>query len=384
MNAKSKILLTTFQFPPSLGGMQNYYYNLILNSGKFEFSVLTVPFGKAEEFDRAQSFEIIRKDLLYRYFWPKWLKTFFLVLNILRKKKIGLIWAGDILPFGTVAYLINKIKQTPYFVSVHGLDIVSSQKSLKKKKLLIKILQNAEFVTANSNFTKGLVTHLGIAPKKIIVIYPCPNLIPEAVNPPTSLLDEFRARYKLSGKKVLLTVGRLVKRKGHHLIIQSLPEILKFNPAVVYLIVGGGEEKDNLLKMAAELNLQAQVIFTDELSDSDLDLTYRLADLFVMLSSTDPNDAEGFGTVYLEASKYGLPSLALRGGGVSEAVEEGKSGIIINEPSVVAISRAICHALDNPELTKAIGQVARARVNREFIWPQQAAKLKDIISTYVQ
>ena len=111
-----KILLITMEYPPDRGGVGNYYFNLVKNLYGHQIEVL-----KAD------------RSSFYKFFWPKWLKLYFKVKQQVKKNKPDLIWVGQVLPIGTVAYLIEKFFKIPYFVSTHGMDIMLPQKNLRKK-----------------------------------------------------------------------------------------------------------------------------------------------------------------------------------------------------------------------------------------------------------
>ena len=101
-----KILLVTFEFPPQIGGMENYYYNLIKHTKDVDYTVLTLPSKTASDFDKQQNFKIIRKKLLGNLIWPRWLKLYLLIKKTVKKEKIDLLWVGDVLPCGSAAYLL--------------------------------------------------------------------------------------------------------------------------------------------------------------------------------------------------------------------------------------------------------------------------------------
>ena len=159
-------LLITLDFWPNKGGVANYYYNLVKKFPKDNIFILTS--AKKED----SNLRIYNQSLLYNLIWPHWLYTLKTTIKLIKKHNIKILWAGDLLPSGTVAYIIHKLFKTPYFVSLHGLDILNSQKCFRKKKLANKILANAQFITVNSQCTKDLLKNLVKNQSKIKIIYP--------------------------------------------------------------------------------------------------------------------------------------------------------------------------------------------------------------------
>ena len=350
-----KILLITMEYPPDRGGVGNYYFNLVKNLQNHRVEVF-----KAD----VSSF--------YRLLWPRWLKLYFRLKRKLKQEKFDLIWAGQVLPIGIVAYLLKKSLNLPYFVSAHGMDIMLPQKNLRKEKLMMKALNEAKFITANSRFTKSQLVKLGLADEKIEVVYPGCHISGRAGK---EAVGKLRRELNLTGKQVLLTVGRLVERKGQSSVIAALPRLLDDFPNLVYLIVGSGPCLGRLKLKAENLNLSDRVIFITGASDEDLPAYYCLADVFVMPARDISGDVEGFGIVYLEALSYGLPVVAGRSGGAPEAIVDQESGLLANPDNVSDLSQKIFELLKDKGKADELVRKGRGMIASEFNWPDQAAKL---------
>ena len=132
-------------------------------------------------------------------------------------------------------------------------------------------------------------------------------------------------------------------------MLESLPAISQAVPDVKYLIVGEGPDRQRLEDLTAHLGLQAQVSFLGRLELSEIVELYNLADLFVMLSREEPPDVEGFGLVFLEAAACGLPSVGGRSGGIPDAIDEGKSGWLVDPSNIEEIAATIIDLLKSPE-----------------------------------
>ena len=376
-----KVLLVTFEFPPRRGGMENYYYNLLRHQADFEGVVLTMPQPQAESFDRRQNFKIIRRPLLSSVFWPRWIKLSWLIARTVKREKIDRLWVGDVLPVGAAVWLLKKFYKIRYFVSTHGLDIMLPQKSLSKEKLMLKVLAGAEFITANSQFTKKELLNLQLPADKIAVIYPGAAVLDRPMDNSEKIFA-LKNKLSLSGKTVLLTVGRLVKRKGQDKVIEAMLSLLKQRPDLVYLIVGDGPEKPYFQSLIDNFKLNDRVKIVANVSNEDLPYYYQLADLFVLTARNIDGDVEGFGLVYLEAAQFGLPAVAGRSGGAKEAVLDGQTGLLADPESSEDISRKILRLLTDQPLYAKLSQTAKLRVAREFNWPVQARLLAERIKQF--
>ncbi len=361
-----KTLLITLDFWPNHGGVANYYYNLCKNLPKKDIFILTNV--KKED----SQLKIINKKLLYKFFWPHWTRAYQETLKVIKENKIQKLWVGNLLPLGTVAYLIYKKHQIPYFVSLHGLDILNALKNKRKKLLAKKILKHAQFITVNSNCTKNLLKDLVKNQEKIKIIYPGVNLNFQKIN--EQKLSEIKNKYNPNNKKIILTTGRLVKRKNHELVIKAIKKLAQKIPNLVYLIIGNGPEKKNYGLRIKNYGLQNNIKILTNINNEELPYFYKLSDIFIMVSKTSPEDIEGFGIVYLEAGLFKKPVIASNQGGSKEAVINNQTGILIND-NLAELKQAIIKLLNNSELRNQLGNNAEQRIQKTFLWPEISKKL---------
>ena len=389
-----KSLLVTLDFPPNLGGVATFYYNVCKNLPGDKIVVLAPEQEGAEAFDKKQNFTIIRKKLLSNFpqTMPKglggilkmassikWLSIIRYFKLLVKQHDIELIQAGQILPIGTLAMIYKKQKKIPYLFYAHGLDILLPQKFMRKKTLLKKIIANAQAIIANSYFTKDELIKLGAKPEQVTVIYPCPSLTAEQTS--EWKIQEILQDYELKNKKILLTVGRLVERKGHDMVIKALPKIIKKVPDVTYLIIGEGPRKKNLEELVNQGNLRDYVRFLGPLPQNDLAAFYQLSDVFIMPARQLVNgDVEGFGIVYLEANLFGKPVIGGRSGGVPEAIIDGQTGLLVNPNDIDKIAEKTIKLLTNSAYAERLGIQGMERVSEEFNWQSQTEKIKEILS----
>ena len=270
------------------------------------------------------------------------------------------IWTSHIYPIGNALRKIRK----PYLVMLHGMDFDLARRNIARAYFARKILKKAKVVTVNSQALANEVKKFcGV---DSLVVYPVVS---------DALIKTSHIPNRLNRKTVkLLTVGRLVERKGHLKIL----EVLKNLRDVKYLIVGDGEMKTEILKKIAEYKLEDQVELRTEVADEDLPEIYKEADIFVMPTSKTNTDREGFGIVYLEAGLFGLPSIAVNHPGVDEAVLDNETGILIND-SQEELKSAIIRLVENQSLCLKMGLAGRDRTLAEFTAEAQFQKLQKLI-----
>jgi Glycosyl transferases group 1/Glycosyl transferase family 2 len=240
-----------------------------------------------------------------------------------------------VLPIGTAAMLYRLITGTSYDVLLHGMDFDLARSDKKKHFVMWWVLRFARRVFANS---KALSVEVEAFTKRSCdVLYPCVS-------------DEFIEASALIGERSgagtkLLTVSRLVERKGHRKILEAMVQI----PDVTYTIVGDGAMKRALEEDVKRLGLEDRVTFLQFVSDGKLPELYASHDIFVMPTTKTDTDREGFGIVYLEAGLFGLPVIATRQPGVDEAVIDGETGLLI-EDTISALVAAISRLVGDKEL----------------------------------
>src|SRR3989344_293024 len=377
-----KSLLVTLDYPPQVGGVAVYYEHLANEFPDGSALVLTVAEGNGKKIQETPG--VIRRLLLFKsnLIWPKWLPLLWQIWKIVRQNKIKLIQVGQILPVGTAVYILNKFLKIPYMVYCHGMDVMMAAQSLRKKILARKILKNAEFIAANSEFTKEKILEYGVRPQDVAVVYPCPNMrLFRKVTPQE--IDALKNKYNLRGKKIILTAGRLVERKGHDVVLGALHKLKESVPEAHYVIIGEGPMEEAVKQMVKTLGLEDSVSLIGKVSDYELAAWYEICDVFVMISRQLKNeDAEGFGIVYLEANMFGKPVIAGKSGGVAEAVLDNETGILVEPTDQYEIISAMEKLLKNPEEARQLGENGRRRVENEFQWEKQAEPLIERIMKF--
>jgi phosphatidylinositol alpha-1,6-mannosyltransferase len=209
-------------------------------------------------------------------------------------------------------------------------------------------------------------------PVRTVVVYPSLSL---SLTPPIGSVDALRKAFNLQGKLVLLTVARLVKRKGIERVLKLLPKLAQEFPNLTYVVLGSGPEQDRLKGIAAGHSLP--VLFPGAVKDDFLAAWYLLCDVFILTPEPDPQDVEGFGIVYLEAQAAGKPIVATAVAGVPEAVDG--AGVLVQSDAELLQA---CRRLLSDQLERArLGAHGREHV-AQFSPAAQAAKLKNYLYGY--
>lgn len=286
-----------------------------------------------------------------------------IIMSILSDRRE--VWVQHILPLGTSAWLSRLLAGPEYVVFLHGMDFDLARRNGWKRWLTRRILRTAKRVVTNSSaLAVEVSTFADVAP---IVVYPC-------VSDKFVALAELKHERVVTDRLALLTVSRLVERKGHLKVIEAIKDL----PNVSYDVVGDGPLRETILQRVEELGIGDRVKVHTNVADDALPGFYQRADVFVMPASKSETDREGFGIVYLEANLFGLPVIACRAPGVDEAIIDGETGLLIDD-SVDKLKRSILHLWADRPLSEVLGKSGRERVLANFMREKQFAKLRQLL-----
>ena len=313
-------LILTRSFPPEVGGMQMLMGGLsesLVNHGPVK--VFTYNFPSSNIYDAKSSMNIERVGgiKLFRKYRKANLINSFMNANSNIRAVFADHWKS--------LELINKehLKKTKSFCLLHSKEINHEIGSSLNKRL-IKSTDKADFIIANSNYTKELAIKVGINPSKIHAIFP-------GIQKPTIVENSWKIKAeKIYGESFpkIITVARLDKRKGHDKILMLIKNLKQKFPKIKYVSVGTGKEENNLVQLSKELSLEKDVTF---LKNIDPDLKIALiseANLFLMPTRIEKKSVEGFGISFIEAASYGVGSIGGKDGGASDAITHNKTGLI--------------------------------------------------------
>jgi phosphatidylinositol alpha-1,6-mannosyltransferase len=275
-----------------------------------------------------------------------------------------------VVPEGWIALGLKRRLGIPYACYVHGEELAVYRQSRELSWMARRVLRSASRVIVNSHNT---LAHLRAAwpesAARAAVIHPG---VDTSVYVPADHDEEGRAELGWSGKKVVLTVGRLQRRKGHDKMIEALPAIRRLLPDILYAIVGAGEERGRLEQTAERCGVADCVRFYGELTDASILPYYQQCDLFALPNRTDEGDFEGFGMVLVEAQSCGRPVLSGDSGGAPETLINGETGVVVDCREADKIAGAVSALLGDPERLTAMGKAARRRAADVFDWERLA------------
>lgn len=347
-----KILFLTRVHPPVIGGLENQSHNLVNNFKKINKETFVIVNTKGKK--------------ALPWFLPiAYLKA----LNLIKKEKITHLHLSD----GLMAIIgagLRRKTGVKTIVTIHGLDITFQNKLYQK--MVPKRINELDKVICVSENTKKECLKKGIDKNKIVVVSNGVNVNEFFLKESKKDLRENLSKeinINLKNKKVLLTTGRLVKRKGVGWFVSNvMPEL---GNDYVYLISGDGEEKENIEGAIKKHKLENKVYLLGKTGFKVLKLLYNSADLFIMPNIYVPGDVEGFGLVAVEAGSCGLPVVASNIDGIPAAVIEGKTGYLVKERSVEKFFEKTKKAEKlNPEKIREI-------VKQKFSW-------EDIVKRYLE
>lgn len=368
-----KRLIITLDYPPQTGGIASYVLNVAAHLNPAQ-TILYAPKAEGDrEFDAQNPWKVYRLNPYLSFIWPRWLALLYHVFVIVRLEKITELHVHQALPVGYVAYILKKIKKIPYTVFLHGTDVEYAMRPTKRRKFA-KICRAADRIIFNSQFLKlKLESRIDNLPRSTVV-YPCPGDFFYAAAPEFEV-EKNRRELGLGGKRVLLTVSRMVEGKGLPHLVTAVGDLIKKIPSLVWVVVGVGPKLASIEKLVQQRGLQSFVRFIGDIPYERLPALYQTADVFALLTHPDTEAEEGWGTVFLEAAASGLPVVAGAAGGALEAVEQGVTGFVVNVYERDKVAEALFFLLTDQAAAVSMGQRARARAFRSFRWAAEVEKI---------
>lgn len=372
----NKILILTLEYPLQIGGIASYVNDVAENLPKNMVTVLA-PFSLAAvNYDKTRSINVIRRKFFLPLVWPKWIRILWHAFFIVKRDNFSVLHIHQVLPLGYVGYFLKFFLKVPYIIFLHGSDFQLALKRPIKKALFNFVCRGAKNIVVNSKFSQDYIINSGVRGSKIIVLHPCPGELFYTYKPSEEKIIGLRSRLALNGKKVLVSAGRLVDRKGFLVLAKYLPKILKYVSNLVWLVIGNGPEEAKLIKLITETNTQSVVRILPAVPREEMINYYYAADVFALLTHRDKDEVEeAWGTAFIEAAACGAPVIAGASGGTTESVIDNKSGLVVNALNELEVINAIIKVLTNKELAKAMGGFAQIRATSEFRWKIQLAKL---------
>ena len=294
------------------------------------------------------------------------------ILNLQARHDFDVICIGALDALG---WLVGPLKaQTRALITIytHGEDV--SQTPYRQAVLAArgKALAEADGIVAVSNFTAQLIVKkFALSPGKIKMLKNGVDLLRFKQKP----VENVRVPLGIGAGPLVLSVGRLVERKGFDKLLEAWPRVLAAVPEAKLAIAGTGVMTDRLRGLADADDMQDSVRLLGHVPDALLPSLYATSDLFVMPNRTMPDgDTEGFGLVFLEAAASGVPAIGGRAGGVEDAILDGETGLLIDGGDIGAIAFAITDLLADDVRRAAMAEAGRAHALTQG-WPDKADEL---------
>lgn len=377
---KHRYLVITELYLPTKGGTAVWFDEVYRRLGGKEIHVVTADVEGAVEYD-AGHVNSVQRVSLRRHWWLRpeslamYLRLFFKSLKLGLRNQFDAVHAGRVLPEGLVGWVVARIIRKPFIVYAHGEEITTWRQPLKFRVMAF-VYRHADHVIANSDFTRDELEKLGVSSGRITIINPGVDV--GRFKPGLSALSLKKSIGMKEHTRLLLSVGRLSRRKGFDQVIKSLPALVAAGIDVKYAIIGIGADEGYLSDLAEEAGVRERVQLLGHVSMEDLPRWYNAADLFVMPNREIDGDTEGFGMVFIEAAACGKPSVAGSDGGTGSAVVNGVTGIRIDGKILAEVTDALLLLLQDSKLCNEMGENALARALSEYDWAMVARKTEAI------
>lgn len=386
---ESRHLLVTNDFPPKIGGIQNYLWELWRRLPPDTFSVYTTPYPGATTFDARQAFSVERSPEPVIGPYPWLIKR---LDAIAEAEGAGLILLDPAIPLGIIGPRLGR----PYGVVLHGAEVTIPGRLPISRQLLANTLRSASLVIAAGHYALAEAERCA------------GKTLPAVVVPPGVDLDRFAPaedKQRMAARRhlglddddfVVATVNRLVPRKGMHQLVEAAGLLRQANTSADHrgvdgdpdfdlggrqlqvLIGGTGRQERQLASLIEER--RAPVRLMGRISDEEVVDLYHAADAMAMLCHDRwfGLEQEGFGIVFLEAAAAGIPQVAGRSGGAHEAVVDGETGVVVADPEDPRAVAAVLASLSrDPDRCRELGRAARLRAEEQFGYERLAKRLAD-------
>jgi len=363
-----RVFFVTQDFPPETGGIQTYSFEHTKRLSKeMDYLGVIAPLRKgAVKHDETSGVETIRIRISNALLF---LPLIFRLPFLVKKKKVDTVFHAQwqtLVPsiiskkLGLIRNIAlashaRELLLNPFKVSfLHSLYFRYMRWALSKVDIHFPV----------SAYTKSLLLDKKVAEEKIQVVI---NGTDPQVFFPKDVSD-FKKELNLSRSFILLTVTRLVERKGIDTVIKAISILKNEIDSLTYFVIGDGEMKEELKILAREEGVDNNIEFVERTGREALTDYYNACDVFVMPSRTTPPDVEGFGIVYLEANACGKPVIGSYSGGIPSAIIHKKTGLLVEEDNPVKLADAIKSLYDNKEFAEELGASGLQRVRDEANW----------------
>jgi phosphatidylinositol alpha-1,6-mannosyltransferase len=378
------LLMITELYLPTKGGTAVMFEDDCRRLGGREVHIVTAAVPGDTDFDVGHPNTVHRLPL-QRYAWlrPESLALYARLLTRSLRLALGnrfaAALAGRALPEGLVAWAVGRLRGCKVVIYAHGEELTGWGRG-RKFQAMCFALRHADAVLANSDFTRDtLVSLIGVRPERIAMAYPVVDA--ERFRPGLDC-DDLRAGIGIGpAQKLILSVGRLQRRKSFDQVVRALPGLVARGVDAHHAVVGIGEDWDYLERIATELGVRERLHLLGHVEPDDLPRWYNACDLFAMPNRDIEGDTEGFGIVYLEANACAKPAVAGVTGGTGSAVVDGLNGLRVDGDSVAAVEQGLARLLQDPGLSERFGTAGRERVLAGFTPLRRIELIRRLVSS---
>lgn len=369
-----KILIPTADYPPIEGGISTVALNLSreLAALGHEVTVVAPWFPNMKDFDRTQPTRVKR----FRGYGLGWARLGPMALACLRElPRTDLVLAINIAYGGLIGRAARRLSGTPYIAFGYGYEFQKFSTLSPAASLVRSAYKRAAMTVAISQFTRDALVGFGIPESSIEVCLPGAS---PAAPPSRQAIDAVKRKLNLNGHRLILSVGRMVPRKGQLTLVRAMRPVLERHPDTVLVCAGRGPCLGEAEQLATLMNVTDNVRFPGHLSDEEVNTLYAMCDLFAMPAGEAPGGhVEGFGLVFAEAAAHGKPAIAGRSGGMPDAVHDGETGLLVPPEDPEATANAIDRLLSDRAYAARLGDAGRKRVETELNWPAFTRAIMD-------
>ena len=380
-----RVLMIAFEFPPQGGGIGTYAYQIASGLHRSGYSITALAMThhmlpeEIEQFDQKQDFRILR------FRWQKnRLLTIIgrlkITLRLLFREKYDFVFIANE-SAGILGVLAKHLFSVPYVIAGHGSEFLL--KGRLRRMIRDLSYRQSSLVLLNSDFSYQHYREAGLPVDLARVV----SLGADEAhfNEKNADIRDIRKKHQLGQRPVLLTVGSISERKGQAFVVSALEYLKPEFPDILYMIVGTGPAEVSLKKQIQAMNLEDNVLFCGRVAQEDLPAYYAACDIFVLNSTIlEDGSSEGFGIVLIEANLLKKPVVGTRGCGIEDAIENEKSGFLVemNDPRDTAAK--ITKLLRDPELRMRMGLFGYNRAISNYTWKAVSSvtekNLRDVFS----
>ena len=375
-----RYLVLTELFLPTKGGTAVWFAEVYRRLSGKETHIVTADVPGAATVDATHP-NTVHRISMRRVTWLRpeslgmyanlFIKSLWLALT----HRFTAIHAGRALPEGITAWLVARLTLHPVVIYAHGEELTTWGHGGKYKAMQFA-LRHADRVIANSEYTRDALIKMDVNPASISLIYPGVDVT--RFRPGLECAELRQSVGVMYSGKLILSVGRLSRRKGFDQVIQALPALIQAGLDIQYVLIGIGEDYDYLFDLARKYGVIDRVHLLGHVSPDDLPRWYNACDVFIMPNREINGDTEGFGMVFIEAAACGKPAIAGQAGGTGAAVVDGVTGFRVDGRDTVAVIIALQRILENTQYAQQIGNCALTRAIKEFDWSIVAEKTQQL------